>query len=94
MTIRDTKELMVSKDYKERFIAEYVQTVIRYYRLSDILEAAKSNTLPESFTPTCPLDILDMQRVAMAAYLEILKKRADLESIILPSVSIKEVNDK
>lgn len=30
MTLRDTVELMESTDYKERFVAEYQQLVIRY----------------------------------------------------------------
>lgn len=83
MRLSDTSSLMVSKDYKERFIAEYVQARIRYNRLAKVLDAANK---PACFTPTCPIDILDMQRVAMAAYLEILHKRAEIEEITLPEI--------
>ncbi len=38
MTLRDTVELMNSADYKERFIAEYQQLVIRYKGLRNMLD--------------------------------------------------------
>ena len=33
ITFKDTVNLMLSDDYKERFIAEYYQTKIRYKKL-------------------------------------------------------------
>ena len=33
--LKETIELMTSKDYKERFIAEYWQTKIRYEKLKN-----------------------------------------------------------
>lgn len=86
MRLCDTAPLMASEDYKERFIAEYVQAEIRYRRLAKLMDKVKNNNLPDCFTPTCPIDILDMQRVEMAAYLAILKKRAEIEEITLPEI--------
>lgn len=37
-TLKDTVELMNSSDYKERFIAEYQQLVIRYKGLRNMLD--------------------------------------------------------
>lgn len=34
-TLKDTAELMNSEDYKERFIAEYEQLIIRYKGLKN-----------------------------------------------------------
>ena len=36
-TLKDTTELMNSTDYRERFIAEYNQLVIRYRGLRNML---------------------------------------------------------
>ena len=36
-TLKDTAKLMVSKNYKERFVAEYVQLKIRYEKLKYLL---------------------------------------------------------
>lgn len=38
MKLKDTVELVMSDDYKERFIAEYCQTKIRYGKLKYMLE--------------------------------------------------------
>ena len=38
MELRDTVEMMNSEDYKERFRAEYCQTVIRYGKLKNMLD--------------------------------------------------------
>ena len=35
MELRDTVDMMNSEDYKERFKAEYYQTVIRYGKLKN-----------------------------------------------------------
>lgn len=34
MELRDTVAMMNSDDYRERFVAEYLQTMIRYKKLS------------------------------------------------------------
>lgn len=63
MTLRDTVELMESADYKERFVAEYQQLVIRYRGLRNILDKWDQGEL--EFTPTCPRSTYNMQIKAM-----------------------------
>ena len=38
MELKDTVKLMQSADYKERFIAEFLQLVIRYKKLKTIVK--------------------------------------------------------
>lgn len=78
-SLKDTLPLMVSEDYKERFIAEYVQTKIRYNRLHRMIVRYEAGTL--DFKPACPLALLKEQAAAMGAYLFTLEKRAELENI-------------
>ena len=79
MELRDTVEMMVSKDYKERFKAEFYQLKIRYESLKAMLEKWDLDML--DFKPSCPRDWYDEQLQAMADYLMILKDRADLEEV-------------
>lgn len=81
MKLEDTKELMLNDYYKNRFIAEYVQTKIRYERLLKIIikiEAGKS-----SFNNSCSLGLLCKQAKAMGEYLHCLEIRAEIENIDL-----------
>lgn len=48
----DTVELMNSADYRERFKAEYLQVVIRYKGLRNMLDKWDRGEL--EFKPTCP----------------------------------------
>ena len=73
---------MVSEDYKERFIAEYVQLKNRYDDLSAMVFSWDCGKLP--FTPTCPRETYDLQLRAMTDYLRILIIRAKIEGIVLP----------
>lgn len=59
MELADTAEMMMSKDYKERFRAEYCQVVIRYQKLKAMLEKWDNGEL--NFTPTCPRSTYNMQ---------------------------------
>lgn len=52
MILAETINGMVSEDYKERFIAEYQQLVIRYKGLKKMLDNWDKGEL--SFVPTCP----------------------------------------
>lgn len=74
-----TAEGMVSADYKERFIAEYIQIRNRYYGLKNMIKQWDDGTL--TFTPTCPREIYDFQLNAMKDYIAILAVRAKLENI-------------
>ena len=79
--LKDTIEMMTSEDYKERFKAEYLQTKIRYQKLHNMLVKHEAGTLP--FTPTCPIDLLRMQKSHMGMYLNKLEVRAEIEGIDL-----------
>jgi hypothetical protein len=81
MTLRDTVELMNSADYKERFIAEYQQLVIRYKGLRNMLDKWDQGEL--EFTPTCPRSTYNMQIKAMTDYIAVLEARAVMEGITL-----------
>ena len=81
--LKDTVEMMGSDDYKERFVAEYVQLKIRYKKLYAVLEKYAADKL--DFKPTCPIEILYEQLDHMEAYLSVLETRAKYEGIQLPN---------
>lgn len=81
MELRDTVDMMNSKNYKERFKAEYCQTVIRCEKLKNILARWDEGNL--KFTPTCPRSIYNLQINAMTDYIAILEARAAIEGIEL-----------
>lgn len=84
MTLEDTIELMKSEDYKDRFVAEYAQTKIRYDALYKMIIKAEAKTL--DFDLTCPLNMLLLQKRYMSEYLKQLEIRAEVEGIVLPEV--------
>lgn len=86
--LSQTVELMDSEDYKERFIAEYVQIKIRYLRLERVLKRVSDKTAPDCFKPCCDIDILEEQLVIMRMYIKLLVKRSNIENIELPEVKI------
>ncbi len=85
--LKETQELMMSKDYRERFIAEYWQNKIRYEKLKSFnikIEAAQ--LCPEDIREPiydCPNDLLKEQQRIMGEYLHILELRAYIEEIDL-----------
>ncbi len=81
MIMKNTASMMSSTDYKERFIAEYWQTKIRYDSLHRMLIKHEAGTLP--FTPTCSIELLKEQKSYMGNYLRILEIRAEIEKIDL-----------
>ena len=83
MELKDTVEMMGSEDYKERFIAEYCQTKLRYEKLKYMLERWDNELL--DFVPTCPRSTYNMQIRAMSDYIAILEMRAVMEGITLPN---------
>lgn len=74
-TLKETTEMMVSPDYKERFKA------LRFRGLQSMLFKWDNGTL--SFEPTCPRSTYNIQIDAMASYLAILEARAVMEGIEL-----------
>ena len=81
MELKDTIEMMVSVDYKERFKAEYLQLKIRMTRLSNMLKKYKAGTL--TFKPSCSYDLLNGQLKSMEMYAKYLEERAEIENIEL-----------
>lgn len=77
-----TIPLMQSKDYRNRFVAEWAQTKIRLSKLNRMLSRYYEGTL--DFTPTCPALLLEKQSLAMQQYLDMLEIRAEIERIKLP----------
>lgn len=89
MELYQTMPLASSSDYKERFIAEYYQTRIRYNKLRHTLIKEKAGTL--DFKLTCPVELLQKQLKDMETYLEDLEVRAEIEGINLHDEGIKIV---
>ena len=81
MELKETIKMMNSTDYKERFKAEYYQNVIRYRKLSAMLNQWDEGEL--KFTPTCPRRTYNMQVKAMTDYIAVLEARAVMEGIEL-----------
>ena len=84
MELKDTVEMMNSEDYKERFRAEYYQTLIRHHKLKDMLKRYDAGTLP--FVPTNPIEILRTQKGILAAYVHLLRERARIEGVELEEI--------
>jgi hypothetical protein len=87
MDLKMTEKFMESSDYKERFLAEYLQTKIRYEKLKKLntrIEAAEMSQYnvnePEH---DCPSYLLKEQQRTMGEYLHILEIRAVIEGIEL-----------
>lgn len=76
-----TISLMQSDGYRERFIAEYLQTKIRYDKLHKMIIKYEADTL--DFEPNCPIELLKEQAKYMGKYLYILELRAEIENIVL-----------
>lgn len=93
MELKQTIDQMCSKDYKERFIAEYWQTKIRYEKLkhfNDVIEAAcRTQDMERSIVEPlhdCPQHLLREQQEVMGHYLHLLEVRAIIEEIDLEEV--------
>ena len=89
MDLRETAPLMESEDYRERMLAEYWQTKIRYERLKKLttrLEAERLRLLPglpEQQPNGTPAEVLRNQQAVMGEYLRILELRAACEGVAL-----------
>ena len=89
--LKKTVELMTSNDYVDRFVAEYLQTKIRYEKLKELNIKIDTDSL--QFEPLCPSDLLEEQQEYMGEYLYILELRAEYENIPLSDM-IADVFDK
>lgn len=94
-----TADMMLSPDYKERFLAEYAQTKIRYERLKAMLtkweafdQSSKATcSLPNwlGFEPSCSYGTIREQQKLMGELLHILEVRAVIEDIDLKKVVVE-----
>ena len=82
--LKDTISLMNSPDYKERFVAEYVQLKIRYIKLHNMVVKYETGKL--DFKPNCTLELLKHQKSLMGQYLYVLEMRAQIENVVLPEM--------
>lgn len=85
MELKETVELMNSVDYKDRFIAEYNQTKIRYEKLKNFCNKIEVEEMlgKEVTKHDCPLELLIEQQRYMRLYLSVLEKRALIENVVL-----------
>lgn len=89
--ISETIEAMTSKDYKERLVAEYLQTKIRYEELKEMLNKYDATMAVKGecdvtyldFDPSCPIPLLRKQQATMGELLHIYEVRAVIEGIDL-----------
>ena len=77
-------DLIISSDYKARFVGEYVELKIRYNKLHKMLIKYEAGTL--GFEPTCDISVLEDQAYHMGNYLKQLEIRAEIEKITLPRI--------
>lgn len=87
--LKQTVELMVSDDYKDRFLAEYNQLGIRLLKLMEMVFKWDNNEL--DFVPTCPRAIYTYQIEAMKKYFDFLVIRAKIEGIELKDENIANI---
>ena len=95
LELMDTVELMGSSDYRDRFVAEYIQLKIRYEKLKAFntkIEAARRTAGEENGVDEpihdCPASLLREQQAAMGEYLHLLEVRAVIEDIDLEDVKL------
>ena len=82
----ETVQMMLSEDYKARFVAEYRQTKIRHERLKKFcnrIEAARRSGKLDMPKHDCDLDLLREQLNAMGHYIHVMEIRAEIEHIEL-----------
>ena len=80
-SLNDSALLMVSTDYKDRFIAEYIQLETRIKGLETMLNNCDKVLL--TFIPSCPRSTYNLQLEYMKKYLAVLEARAKIEDIKL-----------
>ena len=85
-SFEETIDLMLSSDWKERFIAEYAQAKIRYNHLHNFIIKFESGTLehPEEYVSN--LFQFKNQKQALGQYIYSMEIRAEVENIPLPTI--------
>ena len=82
-----TNKLMTSNDYKERFLAEYIQLETRYEALIDIIWKYDHGE-KLGFELDSPIYLLKKQAKAMYEYISVLNERAHYEDIAVNSLAL------
>ncbi|RHG11838.1 hypothetical protein DW639_02620 [Megamonas funiformis] len=85
MELKDTINLMTSKNYKERLLAEYFQADIRANKLHKVLEKYKQCSL--DFKPNCSYELLNKRLIHLKEYLGTLKEEANILGIDLAVIN-------
>ena len=83
MKMSDTIGKMLSNDHKDRMLAEYWQTKIRYRKLKTFanrIEAARLQEKPEP-QHSCSYDLLRKQQSIMGEYLHVLELRLAIDGL-------------
>ena len=98
--LKDTVKSMLSEDFRQRFVAEYWQTKIRYEKLKHFCDRIEASHIHDDYGITCnvnepqhdcPLSMLREQQTFMGQYLHILELRAVIEHIDLNDEDCLEV---
>ena len=82
-----TNKLMTSSDYKERFLAEYIQLETRYESLMNIIWKYDHGE-KLGFELDTPIHLLKKQAKAMYEYISVLNERARFEDIAINSLAL------
>ena len=85
--LSSTNKLMVSEDYKERFLAEYIQLETRYESLMNIIWKYDHGE-KLGFELDTPMHLLKKQAKAMYEYISALNERARFEDINVSSLAL------
>ena len=85
--LSSTNKLMSSSDYKERFLAEYIQLETRYESLMNIIWKYDHGE-KLGFELDTPMHLLKKQAKAMYEYISALNERARFEDIYISSLSL------
>ena len=78
MELKDTVDLMLSEDYKDRVKAEYYQLKIRIEKLETTIKVCESGGIKLG----SPLELFRQQLDYMINYKGILEQRASYEGIV------------
>ena len=85
--LSSTNKLMDSEDYKERFLAEYIQLETRYESLMNIIWKYDHGE-KLGFELDTPIHLLKKQAKAMYEYISALNERARFEDINVSSLAL------
>ena len=88
--LASTRNMMISSDYKERFLAEFIQDYNRYVGLRNMCDKWDNGKL--DFELTCPRFIYDMQLSNMEHKLAVLLERAHIEKVEVNRILMSDPN--